>query len=148
MLSNVGNDNSVANQDYELQAPCDDTPLPASPVHKIPELQTYGTPLPASPAYKIPELQMYSTSLPVSPAHEIPEQTYGTPLPASPVHEIPEQMYGTPLLTSPVHEIPKQTYNDFPPSPAHSDYKTYTQTLIDLDLDELVQLSVDFPKHA
>ena len=166
MLSNVGNDDSVANQDYELQAPCDDTPLPASPAHKIPEQmystplpvspaheipeQTYGTPLPAPPAHEIPEPQTYGTPLPASPAHEIPEQMYGTPLPTSPAHEIPEQMYGTPLPTSPAHEIPKpQTYGTpLPASPVHSDYETYTQTLIDLNLDELVQLSVDFPKHA
>ncbi|KIM60372.1 hypothetical protein SCLCIDRAFT_26706 [Scleroderma citrinum Foug A] len=144
MLSDVGNNDSVTNQDYESQAPCDDTPLPASPVHDIPE-QMYDTPLPTSPVHNIPE-QMYDTLLPASPAHDIPEQTYVN-FPLSPAHNIPEQTYDN-FPPSPVHDIPKQTCDDFPSSPVHSDYETYTHPLIDLDLDELTQLSLNFPKHA
>ena len=94
MLSKVGNNDSVANQDYESQAPSDDTPLPPSPARDIPK-------------------QMHDDFPP-----------------------------------SPVRDIPEQTHDDFPPSPALTDYDAPTYPLIDLDLEELAQLSSTFAKHA
>ena len=78
--------------------------------------------------------------------HDIPEQTHNDISP-SPTHDIPEQMHDN-IPLSPACDISEQTHVNIPSSPAHADYNVPTYPLIDLDLEELTQLSSSFAKHA
>ncbi|WP_061423392.1 SIALI-17 repeat-containing surface protein [Streptococcus cristatus] len=82
-----------------------------APIHKVPELTSYGTVPDNAPVQEVPELSDYGTVPDSAPVHEVPELTdYGTVPDTAPVHEVPELTnYGTVPDTAPVHEIPELT---------------------------------------
>ena len=80
-----------------------------APIHKVPELTSYGTVPDSAPVQEVPELTSYGTVPDTAPVHEKPELTgYGTVPDTAPVHEVPElTSYGTVPDTAPVHEVPE-----------------------------------------
>ena len=90
-----------------------------APIHKVPELTSYGTVPDNAPVQEVPELSDYGTV----PVHEKPELTdYGTVPASAPVHEVPELTgYGTVPDSAPVHEVSELTdYGTVPASaPVH-----------------------------
>ena len=80
-----------------------------APIHKVPELTSYGTVPDSAPVQEVPELSDYGTVPDSAPVHEVPElTTYGTVPDTAPVHEVPElTSYGTVPDTAPVHEKPE-----------------------------------------
>ena len=82
-----------------------------APIHKVPELTSYGTVPDSAPVQEVPELSDYGTVPDSAPVHEVPElTTYGTVPDTAPVHEVPElTSYGTVPDTAPVHEKPELT---------------------------------------
>ena len=100
-----------------------------APIHKVPELTSYGTVPDSAPVQEVPELSDYGTVPDSAPVHEVPELTsygtvpanapvqevseltsYGTVPASAPVHELPELTeYGTVPDTAPVHEVPELT---------------------------------------
>jgi len=94
-----------------------------APIHKVPELTSYGTVPDNAPVQEVPELSDYGTVPDSAPVHEAPELTdYGTVPGTAPVHEKPELTgYGTVPGTAPVHEKPELTgYGTVPASaPVH-----------------------------
>ena len=80
-----------------------------APIHKVPELTSYGTVPDSAPVQEVPELTSYGTVPVTAPVHEKPELTgYGTVPDTAPVHEVPElTSYGTVPDTAPVHEVPE-----------------------------------------
>ena len=94
-----------------------------APIHKVPELTSYGTVPDSAPVQEVPELSDYGTVPDSAPEHEVPELTdYGTVPDSAPVHEVPELTnYGTAPDTAPVHEKPELTdYGTVPASaPVH-----------------------------
>ena len=104
-----------------------------APIHKVPELTSYGTVPDSAPVQEVPELSDYGTVPDSAPVHEVPELTsYGTVPDTAPVHEVPElTSYGTAPASAPVHEVPALPgYGTVPASaPVHekpelSDYGT------------------------
>ena len=94
-----------------------------APIHKVPELTSYGTVPDNAPVQEVPELSDYGTVPDSAPVHEVPELTnYGTVPDTAPVHEVPELTgYGTVPDTAPVQEVPELTsYGTVPASaPVH-----------------------------
>ena len=94
-----------------------------APIHKVPELTSYGTVPDSAPVQEVPELSDYGTVPDSAPVHEVPELTsYGTVPASAPVHEVPElTSYGTVPANAPVHEKPELTdYGTVPASaPIH-----------------------------
>ena len=94
-----------------------------APIHKVPELTSYGTVPDSAPVHEVPELTSYGTAPTTAPVHEVPELTeYGTVPDTAPVHELPELPgYGTVPDSAPVHEVPELTdYGTVPDSaPVH-----------------------------
>uniref|UniRef100_UPI0028D1D6C3 SIALI-17 repeat-containing surface protein n=1 Tax=uncultured Streptococcus sp. TaxID=83427 RepID=UPI0028D1D6C3 len=94
-----------------------------APIHKVPELTSYGTVPDSAPVHEVPELSDYGTVPDSAPVHEVPELTsYGTVPASAPVHEVPElTSYGTVPANAPVHEKPELTdYGTVPASaPIH-----------------------------
>ena len=82
-----------------------------APIHKVPELTSYGTVPDNAPVQEVPELSDYGTVPDSAPVHEAPELTdYGTVPGTAPVHEKPELTgYGTVPASAPVHEVPELT---------------------------------------
>ena len=80
-----------------------------APIHKVPELTSYGTVPDSAPVHEVPKLTSYGTAPTTAPVHEVPELTeYGTVPDTAPVHEVPElTSYGTVPDTAPVHEKPE-----------------------------------------
>ena len=108
-----------------------------APIHKVPELTSYGTVPDSAPVQEVPELSDYGTVPDSAPVHEVPElTTYGTVPDTAPVHEVPElTSYGTVPDTAPVHEKPELPgYGTVPASaPVHevpelTDYGTVPDT--------------------
>ena len=108
-----------------------------APIHKVPELSSYGTVPDSAPVYELPELPGYGTVPDTAPVHEVPELTsYGTAPASAPVHEVPALSgYGTVPASAPVHEKPELTdYGTVPASaPVHekpelADYGTVPDT--------------------
>ena len=95
----------------------------SAPVHEVPELSDYGTVPDSAPVHEKPELPGYGTVPASAPVHEVPELTdYGTVPDSAPVHEKPELSgYGTVPDSAPVHEVPELTsYGTVPASaPVH-----------------------------
>ncbi|KJQ61587.1 SIALI-17 repeat-containing surface protein [Streptococcus cristatus] len=95
----------------------------SAPVHEVPELSDYGTVPDSAPVHEKPELPGYGTVPASAPVHEVPELTdYGTVPDSAPVHEKPELPgYGTVPASAPVHEVPELTdYGTVPDSaPVH-----------------------------
>ena len=95
----------------------------SAPVHEVPELSDYGTVPDSAPVHEKPELPGYGTVPASAPVHEVPELTdYGTVPDSAPVHEKPELSgYGTVPDSAPVHEVPELTsYGTVPTSaPVH-----------------------------
>ncbi|WP_311163887.1 SIALI-17 repeat-containing surface protein, partial [Streptococcus cristatus] len=61
-----------------------------APIHKVPELTSYGTVPDNAPVQEVPELSDYGTVPDSAPVHEVPELTnYGTVPDTAPVHEVP-----------------------------------------------------------
>ena len=94
-----------------------------APIHKVPELTSYGTVPDNAPVQEVPELSDYGTVPDSAPVHEVPELTnYGTVPASAPVHEVPELTgYGTVPDSAPVHEVSELTdYGTVPASaPVH-----------------------------
>ena len=94
-----------------------------APIHKVPELTSYGTVPDNAPVQEVPELSDYGTVPDTAPVHEKPELTdYGTVPASAPVHEVPELTgYGTVPDSAPVHEVSELTdYGTVPASaPVH-----------------------------
>ena len=94
-----------------------------APIHKVPELTSYGTVPDNAPVQEVPELSDYGTVPDSAPVHEVPELTnYGTVPDTAPVQEVPElTSYGTVPASAPVHEVSELTdYGTVPASaPAH-----------------------------
>ena len=94
-----------------------------APIHKVPELTSYGTVPDNAPVQEVPELSDYGTVPDSAPVHEVPELTnYGTVPDTAPVHEVPELTgYGTVPASAPVREKPELTgYGTVPASaPIH-----------------------------
>ena len=94
-----------------------------APIHKVPELTSYGTVPDTAPVHEKPELSGYGTVPDSAPVHEVPELTeYGMVPASAPVHEVPElTSYGTVPANAPVHEKPELTdYGTVPASaPIH-----------------------------
>ncbi|MBC6977654.1 YSIRK-type signal peptide-containing protein [Streptococcus cristatus] len=94
-----------------------------APIHKVPELTSYGTVPDTAPVHEKPELPGYGTVPDTAPVHEKPELTgYGTAPTTAPVHEKPElTSYGIVPDSAPVHEVPEMaTYGTVPDSaPVH-----------------------------
>ena len=94
-----------------------------APVQEVPELSDYGTVPDSAPVHEVPELTNYGTVPDTAPVHEVPELTgYGTVPDTAPVQEVPEfTSYGTVPASAPVHEVPELTdYGTVPASaPAH-----------------------------
>ncbi|MEZ7616446.1 ZmpA/ZmpB/ZmpC family metallo-endopeptidase [Streptococcus sp. 27098_8_73] len=94
-----------------------------APIHKVPELTSYGTVPDSAPVYEKLELPVDGTVPASAPVHEKPELTdYGTVPDNAPVHEVPElTSYGTVPASAPVHEKPELTdYGTVPDSaPVH-----------------------------
>ena len=82
-----------------------------APIHKVPELTSYGTVPDSAPVHEVPELSDYGTVPDSAPVHEKPELPgYGTVPDSAPVHEVPELTdYGTVPASAPVHEVPELT---------------------------------------
>ena len=82
-----------------------------APIHKVPELTSYGTVPDSAPVQEVPELTSYGTVPDTAPVHEKPELTgYGTVPDTAPVHEVPELSgYGMVPASAPVHEKPELT---------------------------------------
>ena len=108
-----------------------------APIHKVPELTSYGTVPDNAPVQEVLELSDYGTVPDSAPVHEVPELSgYGTVPDTAPVHEVPELSgYGTVPDTAPVHEVPELTsYGTVPASaPVHevpelTDYGTVPDT--------------------
>ena len=80
-----------------------------APIHKVPELTSYGTVPDSVPVQEVPELSDYGTVPDSAPVHEKPELSgYGTVPASAPVHEVPALTgYGTVPDTAPVHEKPE-----------------------------------------
>ena len=104
-----------------------------APIHKVPELTSYGTVPDSAPVQEVPELSDYGTVPDSAPEHEVPELTdYGTVPDSAPEHEVPELTdYGTVPDSAPVHEKPELTgYGTVPDSapehevPEFTDYGT------------------------
>ena len=122
---------TAANKAVPKEAPIHKVPeltsygtVPASaPVHEKPELTDYGTVPDTAPVHEVPELTNYGTVPDTAPVHEKPELTgYGTVPASAPAHEKPELTnYGTVPDTAPVHEVPELTgYGTVPASaPVH-----------------------------
>ena len=93
------------------------------PVQEVPELSDYGTVPDSAPVHEKPELSGYGTVPASAPVHEVPALTgYGTVPDSAPVHEKPELPgYGTVPASAPVHEVPELTdYGTVPDSaPVH-----------------------------
>ncbi|MFS9029350.1 ZmpA/ZmpB/ZmpC family metallo-endopeptidase [Streptococcus cristatus] len=94
-----------------------------APIHKVPELTSYGTVPDSAPVYEKLELPVDGTVPASAPVHEKPELTgYGTVPASAPIHKVPElTSYGTVPDTAPVHEVPELTsYGTVPDSaPVH-----------------------------
>ncbi|MFS9021765.1 ZmpA/ZmpB/ZmpC family metallo-endopeptidase [Streptococcus cristatus] len=94
-----------------------------APIHKVPELTSYGTVPDNAPVQEVLELSDYGTVPDSAPVHEVPELSgYGTVPDTAPVHEVPElTSYDTVPDTAPVHEVPELTnYGTVPDSaPVH-----------------------------
>ena len=94
-----------------------------APIHKVPELTSYGTVPDSAPVQEVPELSDYGIVPDSAPEHEVPELTdYGTVPDSAPVHEKPELTgYGTVPDSAPEHEVPEFTdYGTVPDSaPVH-----------------------------
>ena len=108
-----------------------------APIHKVPELTSYGTVPDNAPVQEVPELSDYGTVPDSAPVHEAPELTdYGTVPGTAPVHEKPElTSYGIVPDSAPVHEVPDLSgYGTVPASaPVHeqpelTDYGTAPDT--------------------
>ena len=104
-----------------------------APIHKVPELTSYGTVPDSAPVQEVPELSDYGIVPDSAPEHEVPELTdYGTVPDSAPEHEVPELTdYGTVPDSAPVHEKPELTgYGTVPDSapehevPEFTDYGT------------------------
>ena len=82
-----------------------------APIHKVPELTSYGTVPDNAPVQEVPELSDYGTVPDSAPVHEKPELSGCGTVPASaPVHEVPALTgYGTVPDTAPIHEKPELT---------------------------------------
>ncbi|MFS9450138.1 ZmpA/ZmpB/ZmpC family metallo-endopeptidase [Streptococcus cristatus] len=82
-----------------------------APIHKVPELTSYGTVPDSVPVQEVPELSDYGTVPDSAPVHEKPELSgYGTVPASAPVHEVPALTgYGTVPDTAPIHEKPELT---------------------------------------
>ena len=80
-----------------------------APIHKVPELTSYGTVPDNAPVQEVPELTSYGTVPGTAPVHEKPELTsYGIVPDSAPVHEVPDLSgYGTVPASAPVHEVPE-----------------------------------------
>ena len=91
-----------------------------APIHKVPELTSYGTVPDNAPVQEVLELSDYGTVPDSAPVHEVPELSgYGTVPDTAPVHEVPELSgYGTVPDTAPVHEVPELTSYDTVPDTA------------------------------
>jgi len=91
-----------------------------APIHKVPELTSYGTVPDSAPVHEVPELTSYGTAPTTAPVHEVPEFTeYGMVPASAPVHEVPElTSYGTVPANAPVHEVPELT--DYGTVPANA----------------------------
>ena len=82
-----------------------------APIHKVPELSSYGTVPDSAPVYEKLELPVDGTVPDSAPVHEKPElPSYGTVPDVAPVHEKPDLSgYGTVPASAPVHEKPELT---------------------------------------
>ena len=91
-----------------------------APIHKVPELTSYGTVPDTAPVHEVPELSGYGMVPASAPVHEKPELTsYGTVPDTAPVHEVPELTdYGTAPASAPVHEKPELTDHGTVPASA------------------------------
>ena len=80
-----------------------------APIHKVPELTSYGTVPDSAPVRDKPELADYGTVPDTAPVHEKSQLTdYGTVPDSALVHEKPELTdYGTVPASAPVHEKPE-----------------------------------------
>ena len=117
-----------------------------APVQEVPELSDYGTVPDSAPVHEVPELTNYGTVPDTAPVHEVPELTgYGTVPDTAPVQEVPElTSYGTVPASAPVHEVPELTdYGTVPASaPAHekpelTNYGTVSDTAPVQEVPEL-----------
>jgi len=108
-----------------------------APIHKVPELTSYGTVPDSAPVHEVPELSDYGTVPDSAPVHEKPELPgYGTVPDSAPVHEVPElTSYGTVPASAPVHDKPElSSYGTVPDSapvrekPELADYGTVPDT--------------------
>ena len=91
-----------------------------APIHRVPELASYGTVPDSAPVQEVPELTNYGTVPANAPVHEVPELTeYGMVPASAPVHEVPELTnYGAVPDSAPVHEVPELTEYGIVPASA------------------------------
>jgi len=100
-----------------------------APIHKVPELTSYGTVPTIAPVHEQPELTDYGTVPDNAPVHEKPVlSAYGTVPANAPVYEVPELTdYGTVPDTAPVHEVPELTdYGTVPDSAPEHEVPEFT----------------------
>ena len=100
-----------------------------APIHKVPELTSYGTVPASAPVHEQPELTDYGTVPDNAPVHEKPVlSAYGTVPANAPVYEVPELTdYGTVPDTAPVHEVPELTdYGTVPDSAPEHEVPEFT----------------------